>query len=621
MSEIASNPAVDLGPLPDIYVGIKREYLIKSFGDNNTTPAPTSVAPDTTTTSESTNSDAQAAPNLSSATDSAKLAATTGNSNENWNHQKMTKKNKRKFNELKMKEDRLCSGFIINNVCPFGDKCRYNHDISGYLERKEKDLVSYSTSYCPNFHAFGYCSYGLMCRFGGEHIDKNTHQNICRSAEDGGVIPGKVMNTLDKHVQVQLRKKCYGKAPKKPFKPAADVFPVPAPASAMAVDSATTDAASADTPAPTGDASASSSTATDTATATATATEGEATTPAVTALNTQDDYTAARLKNNPVASHNFYRSNVADNDDKTKKLVDFSTKKVYVAPLTTVGNLPFRRILKHYGADVTCGEMAMINNLEAGQSSEWALLRRHEEEDCFGIQLAGSRPDEMKRVCSILEKETTSNFIDLNCGCPIDVLCDRGCGAALMNRPGKIVECMNAMTGALSRSVTIKLRIGWDEKAPNIQKIIPMLQASSKGKVAAFFVHGRSRLQRYSRLAHWNIVTDTAVAQHDEWMKQFYSSSADTPIYPLVPIVGNGDIMSWEDWKGHQAIMDLPENWIEPDAAEVERLDAFVKSTATKEKEEAREMVVAEMRAKGLLCNTAMVSFFLSVCDSGAFTV
>ena len=130
--------------------------------------------------------------------------------------------------------------------------------------------------------------------------------------------------------------------------------------------------------------------------------------------------------------------------------------------------------------------------------------------------------------------------------CPIDLLCDKGCGAALMNTKKRLLDVVSAMCTSLpSRSVTVKIRTGWSESDPSAHLLVPEIQKLSwtkQAKVAAIFVHGRSRLQRYHRLANWNYIAQVARSQN--------------PALPLVPIIGNGDIFSFSDWESHCALLE-----------------------------------------------------------------
>ena len=89
----------------------------------------------------------------------------------------------------------------------------------------------------------------------------------------------------------------------------------------------------------------------------------------------------------------------------------------------------------------------------------WFVLNFQRE---FGIQVAISQPEMAGRLARLLDNETSSSYVDLNCGCPIDLLCNQGCGASMMTRPGRLVEVANALARNLpSRSVTVKIRTGF----------------------------------------------------------------------------------------------------------------------------------------------------------------
>ncbi|KAJ2744931.1 tRNA-dihydrouridine(47) synthase [NAD(P)(+)]-like protein [Coemansia sp. BCRC 34301] len=204
--------------------------------------------------------------------------------------------------------------------------------------------------------------------------------------------------------------------------------------------------------------------------------------------------------------------------------------KTYLAPLTTVGNLPFRRICKGFGVDITCSEMALAANLLQGQQSEWALVKRHKSEDIFGVQLAGNNASTIGRAAELISRECEVDFIDLNMGCPIDLVANNGGGSALLTNPKKMGRMVRAMHWATDCDVTVKIRTGVMKNKNLAHELVPQFEQWGAALVT---LHGRSRQQRYTKQADW------------EYIGECRKSAT------RVPLFGGGDVMSWEEYWGH----------------------------------------------------------------------
>ncbi|XP_042363078.1 tRNA-dihydrouridine(47) synthase [NAD(P)(+)]-like [Plectropomus leopardus] len=388
-------------------------------------------------------------------------------------------------------EKRLCLSVIQDNrECPYGDKCQFHHDVAKYLASKPADIGES----CYLYDTFGKCGYGLSCRFAKAHTtaDFKTMENAeLVKANEGRVT---VKNSLSKDLQNRLRKRSVA------FKKSAEYLQILSNNKDKREQQGNGDTRAAEV-------------STDPA-------GGEQ------HASAEAETTSSQDKQSPVKTVGPLTDvDVIKLRQCEKKQVDFQDK-LYLAPLTTCGNLPFRRVCKRFGADITCGEMAMCTNLLQGQQSEWALLKRHESEDVFGVQVEGCFPDTMTRCAELINNNTDVDFVDINSGCPIDLVYKKGGGCGLMTRTRKFEQIIKGMNYVLDVPLTVKIRTGVQEKSNIAHKLIPEMK---NWGVSLITLHGRSREQRYTKLADWDYITTC--------------SKLASP----VPLFGNGDILSYED--------------------------------------------------------------------------
>ncbi|KAH9946717.1 hypothetical protein B0H21DRAFT_857904 [Amylocystis lapponica] len=209
----------------------------------------------------------------------------------------------------------------------------------------------------------------------------------------------------------------------------------------------------------------------------------------------------------------------------------------YLAPLTT----PFRRLCVDYGADITCGEMGLAASFLQGSKEEWSLVRRHPSERTFGVQLAGNKPALLVPTAETIARECagTLDFVDVNCGCPIDLVYKAGSGSALLDAAGKlagkIIVGMNRALGDVP--VTVKLCTGVKDGRNSAHRLMPRL--GPEWDAAALTLHGRTQQQRYTKLADWDYIKQCVDAVR--------AREAEEDLSP-VPIFGGGDCFSSQDY-------------------------------------------------------------------------
>ncbi|MCJ1391850.1 tRNA-dihydrouridine synthase 3 [Xylographa bjoerkii] len=440
--------------------------------------------------------------------------------------------------------------------CQYGDNCKFEHDLRKYLKDwKREDLKTFGAE-CPIWALRGKCDSGFKCRFAGSHMKEQETSDgnrelilVEKDGHDRSMLNGDseehetgIVNVVSTQAKADLLKR-------KTQTPKADKYAAFLEKSGQEVLERSEHTSSKDL-----------------VTNMDENTNGSGSVQDIRAQYTEPPFLPSE-----------------------KRRIYFGPETPVLAPLTTQGNLPFRRLCIALGAQVTYSEMAMSMPLIQGQRSEWALMKAHESEtrpprysgspvvegydnskdSKFGAQIAGNKALQVLKATEIIHSLCPQlRVIDLNCGCPIDLVYRQGAGSALLDNQSKlekILRGMNAVSGEIP--ITVKIRMGTRDGKPNAVKLINRLvyggsEASEFGGgasgVAAITLHGRSRQQRYTRSADWEYISDCAalIKRHNERGSELVDTIQELdaryqPAGGKVYFIGNGDCYSHADYSRH----------------------------------------------------------------------
>lgn len=205
--------------------------------------------------------------------------------------------------------------------------------------------------------------------------------------------------------------------------------------------------------------------------------------------------------------------------------IDLGNFPLLLAPMEDVSDPPFRYVCKQQGVDMMYTEFVSSEGLIRDAAKSKKKLDIFEYERPIGIQIFGSDIETMREATEIASV-VRPDLIDINYGCPVKQVACRGAGASLLQDIDRMVAMTKAVVEATDLPVTVKTRLGWDDRTKNVYEVAERLQDVG---IQALSIHGRTRAQMYKGSADWSLIREVKRNPRIQ-----------------IPIFGNGDVDSIE---------------------------------------------------------------------------